>query len=106
MPNSKFRALFQHIQEFVPCQPVKPGEPIIFSTCPRTAHDTAVVKRKAIGVQSPPTITEFVLQFRHINLISGICGKAVENLVDNLSLCHNSCLFGYVYSIARCVPNS
>lgn len=90
MPNLKFRAFFKHAQELVLCQSVKAGKPVAFSTCPRTAHDATVVKRKAIGVHTPPSVTEFVLQFRHINLVSGICGKAVENRSDNLFLCHNS----------------
>ena len=92
MPNLKFRASFQYVQEFVLCQSVKSGEPVVFSTCPRTAHDAPVVKRDAIGVHTPSSVTEFVLQLRHINLVSGICGKTLENCGDNLSLCHNSCL--------------
>ena len=94
-------AFSQHFQELVLCQPVKSGKPVVFSTCPRTAHDAAVLKRKAIGVHTPPSGTEFVLQAGNIDLITRICGKAVENLVDNLSLCHNSCLFGYVYSTCK-----
>ena len=91
MPNLKFRASFQYVQEFVLCQSVKSGEPVVFSTCPRTAHDTAIVKRKAIGTHTPSSVAKPSLKVANTDLISGICGKALENLVDNLSLCHNSC---------------
>lgn len=94
-------ALFQHVQELVLCQPVKPGEPVVFSTRPRTAHDAAVVKRKAIGTHTPPSVTEFVLQAGSIDLITRICGKAVENCGDNLSLCHNSKSFWFPYSVCE-----
>ena len=105
MPNSKFRTFFKHVQEFALCQSVKSGEPVVFSTCPRTAHDTSIVKRKAIGVHTPSSVAEFVLQPRHINLVSGICGKAVENLGDDFFLCHNSCIFGFPIVYANIVPN-